>query len=172
VDPFRYLFPESREFTYVPFAENATNRSRLDFFLISSDLVPQVVNCRIPHSLCSLLFDHKQISLVFRKDNPYKKQNINDSILKDDDLLDTVTITSIECYVNHLIPSAVMSDVDIERYKNTISLVCTLQKELMACRLSMAENGHAENLQDRIAMTRNAIANNLNTLPSIEQLQL
>ncbi len=152
VDPYRYLFPDNREFTYVPFAENATNRSRLDFFLISSDLAPQVVNCRIPHSVCSLLFDHKQISLIFRKDNPYKKQNINDSILKDEDLLDTVTITSIECYVNHLIPSAVMSDVDIERYKNTIGLVCNLQKELMGCRLSVAVNGHAENIQDRIAM--------------------
>jgi exonuclease III len=172
VDPFRYLFPDNREFTYVPFAEHATNRSRLDFFLISNGLVSQVVNCRIPHSLCSLLFDHKQIFLVFRKDNPYKKQNINDSILKDDDLLDTVTITSIECYINHLIPSAVVSDVDIENYKNTIGFLCTLHKELMACRLSLAENGHAEDLQERIVTIRNAIANNLSTLPSIEQLQL
>jgi hypothetical protein len=118
------------------------------------------------------LFDHKQVSLVFRKDNPYKKQIINDNILKDEDLRDTVTITSIECYVNHLIPSAVMSDVDIERYKNIIGVVCNLQKELMGCRLSVAANGHAENIQDRITMIRNAIAKNLNLLPSIEQLQL
>jgi exonuclease III len=172
LDPYRYLFPTNKEFTYVPFAENATNRSRLDFFLISSELAQQVVNCRIPHSLCSLLFDHKQVSLVFRKDNPYKKQIINDNILKDEDLLDTVTITAIECYVNHLIPSAVVSDVDIERYKNIIGNVCNLQKELVECKLSLASNGHAENIQGRIAMIRNAITNNLNLLPSIEQLQL
>ncbi len=32
-DPYRYFYPETREFTYVPYNVNATNRSRLDFFL-------------------------------------------------------------------------------------------------------------------------------------------
>jgi exonuclease III len=32
VDPFRYFYPETKEFTYVPFVEGAINRSRLDFF--------------------------------------------------------------------------------------------------------------------------------------------
>jgi exonuclease III len=34
IDPFRHFYPEKLDFTYVPFAENAINRSRLDFFLI------------------------------------------------------------------------------------------------------------------------------------------
>jgi exonuclease III len=32
VDPFRHFFPDAREFTYIPFAADANNRSRLDFF--------------------------------------------------------------------------------------------------------------------------------------------
>ncbi len=51
-DPFRYFFPESKEYTYVPFAAAATNRSRLDFFLITESLLGQCVKCRILHSLC------------------------------------------------------------------------------------------------------------------------
>ncbi len=31
-DPYRHLNPESQEYTYVPFAADAINRSRLDFF--------------------------------------------------------------------------------------------------------------------------------------------
>jgi exonuclease III len=31
-DPYRHFFPDVREFTYVPFALDATNRSHLDFF--------------------------------------------------------------------------------------------------------------------------------------------
>jgi exonuclease III len=46
-DPYRYFYSEAREFTYVPFAERATNRSRIDFFLISNDLTSQCINCRI-----------------------------------------------------------------------------------------------------------------------------
>ncbi len=33
-DPFRYFYPAKFEFTNIPFAVDATNRSRLDFFNI------------------------------------------------------------------------------------------------------------------------------------------
>jgi exonuclease III len=31
-DPYRHFYPESREYTYIPYAAGATNRSRIDFF--------------------------------------------------------------------------------------------------------------------------------------------
>ena len=31
-DPYRYFYPNKREFTYIPANLDATNRSRLDFF--------------------------------------------------------------------------------------------------------------------------------------------
>ncbi len=93
IDPFRYFYPDTKEYTYVPFAAAANNRSRLDFFLITESLLGQCVNCRIPHSLSSLLFDHKPVFLQFNRFNPYKKQTIDDSILKDSDLSEIVSIT-------------------------------------------------------------------------------
>ncbi len=83
LDPYRYFYPDTREFTFIPFSENATNRSRLDFFLMSETLTTQCINYRIPNYLSSMLFDHKQVTLFFRRDNPYKKQTINDTILRD-----------------------------------------------------------------------------------------
>jgi exonuclease III len=78
-DPYRHFYPETNEYTYVPFAVGATNRSRLDYFLISDNLLEQCVNCRIPHNLSTTLFDHKQVTLCFKRNNPYKKQTINDA---------------------------------------------------------------------------------------------
>jgi hypothetical protein len=116
-DPYRYLYPESQEYTYVPFAADAINRSRLDFFIMSESLVNRCVNCRIPHSLNSLLFDHKQVTLSFKRDNPFKKQTINDVVLTDSDLDDIVNITTRECYINHLIPSDTVSDLEIHNQR-------------------------------------------------------
>jgi exonuclease III len=104
-DPYRYLYPDVKEFTYIPFAVDAINRSRLDFFLVSESILPSCVNCRIPNNLSTMLFDHKLVSLVFRRDNPYKKQVINDTILNCPDINDVVDIAAIECYVNHLTPT-------------------------------------------------------------------
>ncbi len=61
VDPFRTLHPYKKEFTYVPFAQDSTIRSRLDFFLVSDSLATKIVDCRIPNHLSSTLFDHKSV---------------------------------------------------------------------------------------------------------------
>jgi hydroxymethylpyrimidine/phosphomethylpyrimidine kinase len=125
----------------VPFSENAINRSRNDFFLVSETLKAQCINCRIPNYLSSLLFDHKQVSLVFRRDNPHKKQTINDTILHDTDLTEIVHVTTIECYINNLAPSATLSDIEIDNFKTIIGHILHHQKSLSECRLRIAENG-------------------------------
>jgi exonuclease III len=38
-DPYRYLYPDRRDYSYVPKDRNKSNRSRLDFFLVSTDLL-------------------------------------------------------------------------------------------------------------------------------------
>jgi hypothetical protein len=100
-----------------------------------------------------------------------KKQTLNDTILKDADLEDVVNISVMECYINHLIPSANLSDIDINHYRHTIGNVCNYQKELTACRLKIAESEHNIDDYDRCNVLRILIKNNLNTLPSLELLQ-
>jgi exonuclease III len=170
-DPYRYFYPETNEYTYVPFAAGATNRSRLDYFLISDNLLEQCVNCRIPHNLSTTLFDHKQVTLCFKRNNPYKKQTINDAILKDSDLLEIVNITAVDCYVNHVTPSVLVSDIEIDNMKLIIGRVCNLYRELVADRLLTAESGYDPEVGDRIMATKNAIKNNMELLPTLETLQ-
>jgi exonuclease III len=53
-DPFRVLYPNKKDYTYSPFGDIQRNRSRLDFFLISNNLIPSVDHCRIsPSVLCA-----------------------------------------------------------------------------------------------------------------------
>jgi exonuclease III len=170
-DPFRHFYPDKREFTYVPFPAAAINRSRLDFFLISEKLLDICVNCRIPNSLSTINFDHKPVYLLFRRDNPYKKQCINDKILKDEDLNGVVAISVIETYINHLMPDDTISDIDITRYKSLIGEVLVNQNLLNACRLSLAESGFNQATLDRCNTLRRNIELLLAELPPIATLE-
>jgi exonuclease III len=100
-DPYRFFYPDRREYTYIPNAVANTNRSRLDFYLMSADLVTICKNCTIGHHLDSLIFDHKSVRLTFRSMNPASKQIINDNILSDIDLASSVKCYTIDHYVNH-----------------------------------------------------------------------
>jgi hypothetical protein len=118
-----------------------------------------------------LLFDHKQVSLLFRRENPYKKQKINDKILKDPDLVDVVNITVVETYINHIVPDANVSDLQIEVYKNIVGQVLMNQKDLSKLKLTIASTGFDRRLDENVRMLRNSIKNNLDQLPPIDVLQ-
>jgi exonuclease III len=57
-DPFRFIYPDRRDFSYTPRNVNKNNRSRLDFFIISENLIPCVNRCQIESALQNSLFDH------------------------------------------------------------------------------------------------------------------
>jgi exonuclease III len=69
-DAYRILNPNAREFTYVPNAAANINRSRIDFFLISSSLAVQKYATGISHGLVSKSFDHNRITLEFGLKKP------------------------------------------------------------------------------------------------------
>ncbi len=170
-DPYRYFYPDHKEFTYIPFAAEATNRSRLDFFIKSANLLSQCVNCRIPHSLSTTMFDHKMVTLIFRRENPYKKQVIDNRILKCPDVNDVVDIAVIECYINHLIPTETLSDFDIDGMRMLIGRVCSMQKDLITYHLRDSETGFDQQNVERITEIKNAIKNTLEMLPPLDELQ-
>jgi exonuclease III len=101
IEPYRFLNPNKKEYTYIPSAVNNMNRSRIDFFLVSNNLVPNITNCEIPHSLTSTLFDHKQIFVTLGKKKYKWKPIIKDSILKDKDLQFHVQACIMETYLHH-----------------------------------------------------------------------
>ena len=66
-DPYRVLHPVRRDYSYSPFGTVRGNKSRIDFFFISSSLLQGVEECDISYSTQSKLFDHKAINLNFAK---------------------------------------------------------------------------------------------------------
>jgi hypothetical protein len=59
----RVIYPNKRDYTYSPFGQVRLNRSRLDFFVISSNLISNISDCIIADSVSCKLFDHKPVCL-------------------------------------------------------------------------------------------------------------
>jgi hypothetical protein len=63
IDPFQALYPLRKEYTYIPFGNVRLNRSLLDFFVVSHNLIPEISDCIISNSVSGKMFDHKQVVL-------------------------------------------------------------------------------------------------------------
>ena len=96
LDPFRTQYPYRKEYTFIPSSQNENNRSRLDFFLISSSLHNSKTEVKIPHGLSSTFFDHKPVFLTIKKSTGAKKYKIKDFILKHIDLPSHVKLAVFE----------------------------------------------------------------------------
>ena len=80
-DVFRTLYTEKRKYTWRKF--NSIKQARLDFFLISDCLMPDVMWCEIGKSYRS---DHSLVTLSFKQDSWKKDRQywkFNNSLLKD-----------------------------------------------------------------------------------------
>jgi hypothetical protein len=96
---------------------------------------------------------------------------INDSIIKDADLTSVVNIAAIECYINHLLPTEHVSDLENNTYAATIGHILTQQRELIACRLEDAQGGFDAMVHEKIQQLRNQITAELASLPDLDTLQ-
>jgi exonuclease III len=96
-DPFRILYPEKRDFTYSPFGNVQLNRSRLDFYVMSANLVPHLTECFISAVPKCKLFDHKNVTLYLFQQTPkifFKQDVISNTFLKEHALKYSVEIAS------------------------------------------------------------------------------
>jgi Reverse transcriptase (RNA-dependent DNA polymerase) len=105
-DPYRYLNPNSREYTYIPFGTVRKNRSRLDFFLISYELISDGLICVHSDSVHGTLFDHKSVIMTLGQTLPKKRRKkrlaISNAILTDTDVDIVGWFAVFETYLHHL----------------------------------------------------------------------
>ncbi len=107
-DPFRALYSERIDFSYALWGNLRNNRSRIDFFLVSSNIVEHVSECYIKSSVQSHLFDHKAIFLSFVKvRNTSSRPSISKHILRDPDLDVIVKLATYEYYVHATVDQAI-----------------------------------------------------------------
>jgi len=104
-DPFRILWPNTKKFSYFPRNVNQINRSRIDFFLMSSCLITKLSRCDINSMPNCKAFDHATILLDFRNAGTRNGGNrrIYNSILSDPDIDIVVKLTVLETHLTHCI---------------------------------------------------------------------
>ena len=67
MDPFRYVNPTLRDYSYEPHGSLRRNRSRLDYFLVSEAIANQIKKCFISDKLFKKSFDHRTVVLQMGK---------------------------------------------------------------------------------------------------------
>jgi exonuclease III len=104
-DPFRFLYPNRADYSYMPRSINNRNKSRLDFFIITDSLLDYVSECEISPNLQNKLFDHKAVTVSFNLKNTQTGNTGRPTISNkdlDDDLLEfLIHATVSETYLIH-----------------------------------------------------------------------
>jgi exonuclease III len=103
-DPFRVLYPNKTDFTFVPRRLDVKYRSRIDFFIVSENLIPVLLDVTIAPGLQNHLFDHKAVSLRLGsvKNKKVKKSQIVSHRTVTDELSEYIVhAATTECYLIH-----------------------------------------------------------------------
>ena len=196
-EPYRNLYPNRREYTFIPSGVQNVNRSRLDFFLISAGLYCPDTSVKIPHSLSTTYFDHKTVTLQLKKRKIGRKNVIKDTILSNVDLDSHVKCAVFECYIHHFVPingngignnaalnnaarnnaarnngapyNAALNNVDVHLLN--IGRIMTLLGEIKDCELDMAINGFNDHVDLIISGKRAEINLIFEDLPGLEYFE-
>ena len=102
VDPFRYLYPHKREFSHIPYTMNNRNRSRIDFFLVSSDLAGIITECSYSANKIKE-FDHKSVFLNLGSINKSNLPKIDNYLLNVAGNWQVAVVTALELYLQHTV---------------------------------------------------------------------
>ena len=104
-DIYRYLNPDTRDYTYQPHGLVRRNRSCIDFFLISQVLVDSVKSTSISDRLCKKTFDHRTIFLNLGKQKRRGRPITNNRIVLHPLFLIVATLAVYETYIKNIIRS-------------------------------------------------------------------
>jgi hypothetical protein len=102
LDPYRAFHPTRRDFSYFPKGQRK-NRSRIDFFLMSQDLLSKCKSCDISPWLSVNTFDHKSIFLDFGNTKSSPKLYINRTIINNPRTDDVVLGAYADTYLSHAV---------------------------------------------------------------------
>ena len=104
-DPFRTLYPGWRAFSYSPFGTVRRNRSRLDFFVVSNSLIPNIIYCSISPGRATKLFDHRTVLLTLgtkKKGKTNSGPRVGNTFLTESYVRASVNLAAIKCHVHSL----------------------------------------------------------------------
>ncbi len=142
-------------YTYTPFGDLRKNRSRLDFFIISDNLIPFIGYCTISPSVLCSHFDHKNISLSINSDflAKKKKPKLTNSFLNSRYLGLSVAAAAIETHLT-AIDAEFNDNANLPAiFANTADFLLDAKRQLHSLKntlreLSVLERQKAKNDED------------------------
>ena len=102
LDPFRYLHPNLKDFSYTPYGTMRRNRSRIDFFLVSEAVISNVNKCDIAQGVCKKFFDHKAIYLQLGKSKRAGRKAVNNRVIANPLFRLIAILATYESYVTYI----------------------------------------------------------------------
>jgi len=167
IDPFRALYPEQREFSYVPFRlivnrDGIFGKSRLDFFLIDRDLIDVVSRVKYGDKI-SNDFDHKMVSLFIGKSKGGLRVRIfNDTL--EHTLIKEIGISCIyDCLNNHC-------QVRNENLARNLGIVLRDVAEFYEIEEMFYRGGQDNNLWERLVQIKEQIQMDISGLPTMDEM--
>jgi hypothetical protein len=171
-DPYRALYPNKKDYTFVPSAIDMLNRSRIDFFLVKFPLIKHVKNCTISHSLLSAYFDHKCINLTFKQKNGIKNFPVKANILKEDEVNWQVSSSVLETYIQHAIVNNNYSELQKNEHLLLIGQINAKIQESLDLKLQLANLGVNNFLELRIAGIKPEVEDLFSLLPDLSFFEI
>ncbi len=169
-DPYRIIYPFTKEFTFTPHGVDQINRSKLDFFLISKNLCASIVNVIIPHSLSSTTFDHKPVHLLFHKRKGKFNYFVKDNYIMGEEFKTGVHIAVVECYVIHAVLDQYFTEAHKTEILARIGTVLGFLTEIQELKAREVNEGASRLITLRIEGLRAEIRECLEQLPDFEAL--
>jgi exonuclease III len=172
MDPYRTLYPDKKDFTYVPRQVDSHNKSRVDFFLISEGLLDIVKDCTILPNLQNKLFDHKAITLTLNRINNKKmgRPTISKKDHEDDLLPFLVHATVAETYLLNCRENEVNTQILL----NTCGIIKALIRDCGPPLELRSDSSYTEDEQRarERKVTRLQVLINMLDIPALENLNL
>ncbi len=166
-DPFRALYPNKNDYTYVPSVINNHNRSRIDFFMITVTLTPYVKSCSISAGLLTTHFDHKCIYLDFKRRPVAKTFPIKISILKENEVSWQVTSSIIESYIQHATINENYNQGEKDQHLLALGQINMLTQESLDLKLALVTVGVDNHLNLQIEAIPPQVEDLFSTLPGL-----
>ncbi len=172
-DPYRYLYLTRREYTFIPNIAGNRNRFRLDFFLVSKNIVNYCKSVNIPHNLSSKTFDHKCVEICFQNVTKKKPQTIKDTILKDPLLEIVMRAYTFDCYNNHAMFSETFTAASKDSIARKIGIILTEVQNIQNAKFDLVSGlvNDEELILNRIDLMENRISNLFRELPNLQYFE-
>jgi len=181
-DPFRVLYPNKKDYTYSPFGDTRKNRSRLDFFIMTDNLIPSLAKCTITNSVLCSHFDHKNVAVAINSDykNLPKKPKLTNSFLNSRYLSLSVAASAREVHLNAIdttfnennnLPANFATTADfIADSKRQLASLKNILRELESLELRKATNDSDAHLDLLVSAKIASASLALENMPSLQVL--